>query len=733
MPDTLIGTILDGRYELLEELGHGQCGVVFKARQTKLNRIFAVKILLEDILTDSMALPRFEREASSAACLNHPNIVSVIDVGVAENKPYMVMEYIQGQHLGDVFGADGRLPLSRALRITSQICLALDHAHKAGVVHRDLKPTNVMLIDLEEMPDFVKVVDFGIAKKYTGDEDEHQLTMAGQVFGTPVYMSPEQCQGMKLDPRSDVYSLGVLLFRMLTGALPVTGGNLLEIMQAHVLLEPASFEKVAPNVTIPREIQQVVYRALEKDPAKRQQSMSAFRTEMTTAFSGGGATVAISAIGSGGSSGSEIQRVADALREAALRGDGPAMYQLSVQLEHDGAVANRAEAAHWLRRAADSGLKEAQWQLGNRFLQGDGYTKDPVQAVAWFTKAAKQNSGDAQFSLGLCYENGEGVERNIPAALHCYHGALENGHGQAKQRLSSCYRECLESGIEVPGLLEWLVAQAQLHDADAMYALAMHHMKSFDHRQRANALQLLAQAAVQGHPLAAFTLGVQQTQKQFENYPEAVNNLSVSHKAGNMEAALYLSYLVRYGLGTAPDPAQGGNLLEEAAAAEVKTARSILGSALLLGDGVHRNITRGITMLKESAQAGCHLGQWKLAMAYRNGVGCAKDPKETEVWLARAAEGRFPQGIPWFSLPNPLSFDEAVQFFKRHGAGGSRHGLYWMAICQEEGLGGMSPDIMKALDLYRQAAGKGLVEAQAEVKRLTANNQTAQMQMIRPL
>jgi TPR repeat protein/tRNA A-37 threonylcarbamoyl transferase component Bud32 len=731
MTQTLLGTILDNRYELIDELGRGQGGVVFRARHVKLERIFAVKVLLDDVLADPVALGRFEREAKSAAALSHPNIVSVVDLGMAEAKhPFLVMEYISGVHLGFVFGTEGRLKLPRAVRITSQICSALDHAHRAGVVHRDLKPTNVMLLTLEEMPDFVKVVDFGIAKRYNVEEDgENPLTMAGQIFGTPTFMSPEQCQGIKLDPRSDVYSMGVLFFKMLTGALPISGSSLLEIMQAHVLATPATFEQACPSVHFQHEIKQVVYRALEKDPNRRQQSMAAFREELTAAFAGTATTRQHSMI-TVQATRMEGQQALDALRERCMRGEPAAMYELSQRLEASDAPATRGEAAHWLQKAAELGIKEAQYLLGNHLLIGDGYAKDPLVAVQWFTKSAQQNYAEAQLALGACFETGEGVQSDLPAALHCYRGAFANGNQEAKNRLARGYRQCLELGIEVPGLMEWLMSQAELQDAESMYALGSHHLQSPDPRQRQHALQLVAQAAAQGHKQAIYALGMSQTKKEFENFAEAVKNLSSAYKDGHKDAPLHLAYLYRHGLGTAVNGEAASNLLEDAAQAGNLQARSILGAALLLGDGVHRNITRGITMLRDSANQGCHFGEWKLALCFRNGIGCAKDARETEAWFARAASGRFPQSVPWSRQPNPLSFEEAVKFFRQIQTTNLRS-TYWLAICQEEGLGGMTSDAGKALDLYRQAAGRGVNEAQNEVKRLTASAQTAQLKIIR--
>ena len=202
-PEAFIGIVLADRYELSSVLGQGQGGMVFKARHRQLDRFVALKMLTPDTLADKTAFMRFEREAHAIGRLNHPNIVTVFDVGRWRNeRPFIVMDFIDGQDLQELIGKDGRLPISRAIRICSQICSALSHAHKRGVIHRDLKPRNIMIIDAEDIVDFVKVVDFGIAKPCDSDQAE-ALTLDGYVVGTPLFMSPEQCSSQPVDARTD--------------------------------------------------------------------------------------------------------------------------------------------------------------------------------------------------------------------------------------------------------------------------------------------------------------------------------------------------------------------------------------------------------------------------------------------------------------------------------------------------------------------------------------------------
>lgn len=286
--DPLLGKMLADRYLIQSIIGHGGMGVVYKARHELMDRIVAIKMLQSQLITDSQSVKRFQHEARAASRLNHPHVITLFDFGVSPTgQPYLVMDYLSGISMSDLIQKDGQVSVDRTLNILIQACQALDHAHKQGVVHRDLKPGNIMLIEHEGQKDFVKVVDFGVAKLSTFSGDEAQkLTQTGEVCGSPVYMSPEQCLGQKMDNRSDIYSLGVVLYEALTGHLPLLGKNMVETMSKHIGEKPPSFNTVRPDLYIPERLEAVVFRCLEKDPAARQQSMAELEHELEQSVPG---------------------------------------------------------------------------------------------------------------------------------------------------------------------------------------------------------------------------------------------------------------------------------------------------------------------------------------------------------------------------------------------------------------------------------------------------------------
>jgi len=273
--DPRIGTVLFGQFELLEICGEGAMGTVYRAWQTGMERQVAVKILRADLVRDPSIVKRFDREARAVARLTHPNIVTVFLVGETEDGlPFLVMEFVEGEPLADMLRREPRLEPMRVLRIARQVTSGLTEAHAEGIVHRDLKPANILVTHRRRAQDFVKVLDFGIAKilregnPQDPDADSH-ITKQGTIFGTPHYIAPEQAQGADIDHRADIYSLGVVMYRLLCGRLPFDGAGI-SVLLAHMHQHPPTPRTHVPE--IPEAVEAVVLRAMEKDPAKRFQS-----------------------------------------------------------------------------------------------------------------------------------------------------------------------------------------------------------------------------------------------------------------------------------------------------------------------------------------------------------------------------------------------------------------------------------------------------------------------------
>src|ERR1700684_3498581 len=273
---------LGGRYELDGIGGRGGMAEVFRARDIRLDRIVAVKTLREDLARDQTFQARFRREAQSAASLNHPSIVACYDSGQDMLRPppvpYIVMEYVDGRTLRDLLRDDRRLLPERALEITDGMLRALDYSHRNGIVHRDIKPGNVMLTRTGD----VKVMDFGIARAVS--DAQATMTQTAQVIGTAQYLSPEQARGERVDARSDLYSTGCLLYELLTGRPPFTGDSPVAIAYQHVRENPIPPSRVDPE--IPQWADAVVLKAMEKDPADRYQSAGEMRNDIQRALSG---------------------------------------------------------------------------------------------------------------------------------------------------------------------------------------------------------------------------------------------------------------------------------------------------------------------------------------------------------------------------------------------------------------------------------------------------------------
>jgi serine/threonine-protein kinase len=267
--DSLIDTLFDGRYRIQRKLGAGGMADVYLAEDQELGRRVAIKILNGRHANDDQFIERFRREAKNAAALNHPNIVSIYDRGEAEDTYYIAMEYLDGRTLKELIVSRGAAPMNVAIEYARQILSALRFAHRHGIVHRDIKPHNV-LVDGEGR---VKVTDFGIARAGTS-----QMTETGSIVGTAQYLSPEQAKGGEVDPRSDLYSLGVVLYELLTGKTPFDGETPVEIAMKHLSTAPKPPSKLRPD--IPRELDMVVLRALAKNPDERYQSADEMEADL---------------------------------------------------------------------------------------------------------------------------------------------------------------------------------------------------------------------------------------------------------------------------------------------------------------------------------------------------------------------------------------------------------------------------------------------------------------------
>lgn len=285
--DHFIGKVFADRYEILSRLGHGGMSTVYKARHLLMDKICAIKLMHANLVTDQKNVRRFQVESKAASALSHPNLIKVNDFGItSDGIPYLVMECLEGQTLNEILLKQEYLTVELCLNLMKQVLDGLAHAHDNGIIHRDLKPGNIMILTQPDGAQQAMIVDFGIAKVLEADSSDSgtQLTMIGEVFGSPAYMSPEQCSGTPVDLRSDIYAMGCMIYQCLSGKPPLLGATAIETFSMQIKQMPEPIHKVCPQANVPPLVEDVVFKALEKDPAKRYASAAHFSKSLTEAY-----------------------------------------------------------------------------------------------------------------------------------------------------------------------------------------------------------------------------------------------------------------------------------------------------------------------------------------------------------------------------------------------------------------------------------------------------------------
>jgi len=288
--DPLIGTVLAGKYVVKRRIGEGGMGLVYEGVHRDIEKQVAIKVLRDDLSRRPEVVARFRQEARSASRIGHEHIVDISDFGeTTRGASYFIMEFLEGEDLGNLLGREATVDAERACRIVLQCCRALSATHSKGIVHRDIKPENIFLTKRDGRDDFVKIVDFGIAKMSDVETDGapgRKLTKTGMIFGTPEYMSPEQAAGKELDHRVDVYALGIILYECLAGRVPFEGDTFMGVLTQHLFAQLPPIAELNPNARPSREIELVIRKSLAKDPDDRYQDMNELAEAIECALDG---------------------------------------------------------------------------------------------------------------------------------------------------------------------------------------------------------------------------------------------------------------------------------------------------------------------------------------------------------------------------------------------------------------------------------------------------------------
>jgi serine/threonine protein kinase len=284
--DPLLGVVVEGRYKIESVIGQGSAGTVYKAVQELIGREVAIKVLHDYLVSDQEFIKRFTQEAKASSRLSHPNIITIYDFGVIPKggRPYIAMDLLKGTPLSDMIAEINHLDVEDAVPIFKQVCSALGEAHRQGVVHRDIKPENIVLVERSGQRLFPIVVDFGIARLVQEESDIARITRTGTVCGSPTYMSPEQCTSSKVDHRSDIYSLGVVIYETLTGEVPFLSDELVKVMAMHLSDPPKPLNQVREDLHFSEALEEVVYKSLAKNPDQRYQTMDEFAEALEDAL-----------------------------------------------------------------------------------------------------------------------------------------------------------------------------------------------------------------------------------------------------------------------------------------------------------------------------------------------------------------------------------------------------------------------------------------------------------------
>lgn len=405
---TLPGAVFDGKYRIIDFLGSGGYSRVYKATHVLLKKTVAIKVLHEQYASDEEKRHRLTREARTVSSLSHPNIVAVHDYGFNGPRPYLIMDYVEGSSLDDLLRGGKQFSVEECVQIACQACDALSAAHTHGVIHRDLKPANIMLVeDRDSGAITVKLVDFGLAKIVLDDGDSLMAkTATGEVLGTPIYMSPEQCLGAQLNAASDIYSLGCVLYELLTGVNAFSGESALAVMLSHISAMPKTFSQAAPERRIPLALEAAVFKSLAKKPEERFRSAEDFKKSIIAASE---------------RSKNSLKAMLDLLRSriSARRGD-PRALVIILLASCLGSVAITSvwlRPPHWRVQAEEAevewlsgrGRQDAVEKMRSALLEADRANAPCLERARLWRRLADFATDDEQEVALQCYEKAASV------------------------------------------------------------------------------------------------------------------------------------------------------------------------------------------------------------------------------------------------------------------------------------------------------------------------------------
>jgi len=652
---SMIGHQLGNRYTIIDELGRGGMGTIYKAHHARMDRIVAIKLLLANA-SDNMACARFQVEARAASILSHPNIVRVFEFDITpEGLPYLVMEYLEGQTLGDVLEESLRLPVDKAVPIFIQLCSALEHAHKRNVVHRDLKPSNIMFVEDDDGNERVILLDFGIAKLFAQPgRVERKLTQTGEVFGSPTYMSPEQCMGQPTDAQSDIYSFGCVMYETLTGVPPIAGENFLGLIYAHLNYVPEPFSKVAPDLAIPKELEDIVMRSLQKkaidrftDMAQLKKALESFSENFNKTSKQPPPVVESVVAAQTSSETNENSKIDDLLKKAQsgnldAQCDVGIFYFIGQFVDQDydrayywlkkaadaenmvacyymgriyedgkGTTQNSAQSAHYYKLAAEKGDDISQTILGRYYEDGVGVAQDLDLALYWYQKAAQQDNVSGLMALRYFYKYAVGVEENPEKCAQNTIRAAELGHARAQVYAGQCYKQGYGADCDYEEAATWFLMASQQGDAEGKRELARCYQDG---------------------------KGVQQDDA------EAYRWMHEAASAGDCTAQAQIAYWYGTGqYGLKKDFIAAFKWYSKAALKKDPWSQYQLGNMTFWGDGIKRNESQAIGWYQKAADQGLREAQFQLALCFRDGTGIEQNLPQYEKWLAYAAEKELPE------------------------------------------------------------------------------------------